>query len=1073
MPPLLARPLVLFALAFGLGALWSRPLPNAGGWAILPPLVLASLRARRGGVFPVLLLALAYFWAGNLLRPDVDLSWPGVAAGTCARTLQAGRLPAPGEAPARLEIEGVVLGTPIRGERRTRATIRLERARPAPEDEGFATAAWTEISARFELSLSAEFLPLPGDRLRARVRVDDPPPATPVARRAFEERRRRGIACLARVEGNRVAVLDEARGLFARVEVRRRKLGDRAREILRSPEARALVPALMVGEQAFVASELREAFTDSGLAHILSVSGLHLTVCVLGAFRLLRSLFALLGRVDADRWAAILVLPLAPLYAAFTGAQPPVMRAAVGAALFLFARGLVREADGWTSLAVAFLGLVALDPPVLHSPSFQLSFAACAGMLGLSPTLRALLPRPRAGSLLARLLEPLASALVATTAATLATLPFVALYFQRVSLSSLLANVVVVPVGLGATVLCALAGAAGLVLPSAFDALVRIAGWSAELLAVLARFFASLPGSRIPLPPLGPAELLAFGALLASLALLRRSRPAAAVLAAIGLAIVATVQLLPPPERGRLVVEFLPVGQGDAVLLRLPRGETVLVDTGGDLRGEEEVAQTRILPLLAERGVRRLRALVLSHLHPDHAGSAPEVLRRLRVDEVWFTGRPLQGPVGARLAEALRERGVPLRRFAAGSPPLALGGVVFEFLGPPDPENAMDEPLFGDNDASLVLRIRHGEVAVLLPGDVEAEGERALLESGAELSARLLKSPHHGSRTSSTEAFLELVRPEHVVFCVGWRNPFGFPHPEVVERYRRLGATIHRTDTGPVAFVSDGRTLSFAGRNSRQNRSIGFAFAPDQRASQKHSGEAGALAQRLEQRAVVLPERGEDHRAANGADQIDGDARQERPNFHAVDAAPAAPQPTEEGLGGDAIALKLDLGREVAHQQGGEEERHQHGAQVGAGADALHLRQHQQHGQPDDQAEDGRPEEKGSGPGDHGLRRHAIQSGHSWIIANPPPDCTPGVGTARRATLSPTCVRPSLPPSRRKEALRPTSCYEGADARALGASSSPLPRPGACRAAPPHRRPRGRGSSRARRRTAARPCARR
>ena len=807
MHSLLARPLVLFALAFGLGTLWSRPLPNADGWAILPPLVLTPLLARRGGVLPALLLALAFFWAGNLSRPAVDLSWSGAPSGACARALREGGLPAPGERPAYLEIQGTVFGNPAREERRARAAVRVERARAAPDAHGLAAAPWRPLDARFELSLPPDHLPLPGDRLRARVRVDDPPPATPAGRRAFEERRRRGIACVARVEGGRVAVLDEGRGLPARIEARRREIGDRALAALRTAEARALVPALMIGEQAFVDPQLRDAFTDSGLAHILSVSGLHLTVCVLGAYRLLRSLLALLGRVDADRGAALLVLPLAPLYAAFTGAQPPVLRAAVGAGLFLLARALVREADGWTSLAVAFLGLVALDPPVLHSPSLQLSFAACAGMLGLSPALRALLPRARAGSLLARILEPLASALVATTAATLATLPFVALYFQRASLSSLPANVVAVPVGMAATVLCALAGAAGLLLPVAFEPLLRLAGWSTELLAVLARFFASLPGSRIPLRPPGPVDVLAFAGLLGSLALLRRSRLASAAAAGICLAVLGAVRLLPEPS-GRLVVEFLPVGQGDAVLLRLPQGEAVLVDAGGDLRGEEEVAQARILPLLAERGILRLRALVVSHLHPDHAGSAPEVLRRLRVDEVWFTGRPLGGPVGGRLAEALHERGVPLRRFAAGSPPLEAGGVVFEFLGPPDPEGTKDEPLFGDNDASLVLRIRHGDVAVLLPGDVEAEGERALLESGVDLRAQLLKAPHHGSRTSSTEAFLDRVRPEHVVFCVGWRNPFGFPHPEVVKRYRRLGAALHRTDTGPVAFVSDGHTLA-------------------------------------------------------------------------------------------------------------------------------------------------------------------------------------------------------------------------------------------------------------------------
>jgi competence protein ComEC len=806
-PFLASRPLVVLALAFGLGVALPQELPNAGGWAILPLLLLAPLTAARGGLLPLALLALAFLWTGNLLRPAVDLEWTAVEAGTCARTLRAQGLPPPGDQPSLLEVEGRVVGAPSRGQRRIRTAFRVERARPVVDALSMAATEWTRADAVFELFLPPEHLPLPGDRLRARVRVDDPPPSTPFARRAFEERRRRGIACVARVEAGRVAVVAEGGGAHARIEILRRELGTRARETLRSEDARALVPALMVGEMAFIDPDLRDAFTDSGLAHVLSVSGLHLTVCVLGAFRLLRTLLGLSARIDAHRWAALAVLPLAPLYAAFTGAEPPVLRAAIGAGLFLLAQILSRESDGWTSLAVAFLGLVAVDPPTLFSPSFQLSFAACAGMLGLSPPLRALLPKARRSSIFGRAIEACVSAFVATAAATLATLPLIAIYFQRVSLSSLLANVVAVPVGLAATVLCALAGAVGLLLPLALDPLLHLSGWSTDLLAALARFFASLPGSRLPLPAPSLAEILAFLGGLGGLALLRRSRRGAALAAGASLLLLATLRLASGPGSGELTVEFLPIGQGDAVLLRLPDGGSILVDAGGDLRGEEEVARYGILPLLAERGIARLRALVISHLHPDHAGSVPEVLRRLRVDEVWFTGRPLEGSIGAPIAEAMRERGIPLRTFAAGSSPLALGEVVFDFLGPPDPEGAQDEPLFGDNDASLVLRVRHGKVSILLPGDVEEEGERALLESGADLSAHLLKAPHHGSRTSSTEAFLDRVRPAHVVFCVGWRNPFGFPHPEVVRRYAERNVSMHRTDRGPVRFVSDGHAL--------------------------------------------------------------------------------------------------------------------------------------------------------------------------------------------------------------------------------------------------------------------------
>jgi competence protein ComEC len=243
------------------------------------------------------------------------------------------------------------------------------------------------------------------------------------------------------------------------------------------------------------------------------------------------------------------------------------------------------------------------------------------------------------------------------------------------------------------------------------------------------------------------------------------------------------------------------------MLLRLPGGETILVDTGGDLRGERDHAATRLLPMLASRGVRALDVLVLSHLHPDHVGSAPALLRAMPVRELWTTGRPLEGRLGEPIEEALRERGVTHRVLARGSPPMRVGELLFEVLGPPDRDGLMDEPLFSTNDGSLVLRAVHGKVRLLLPGDVESEAEDDLLRAGVDLRAELLKAPHHGSSTSSTADFLDAVRPSQAVFCVGHRNQFGFPHAQVQRRYEERGIHLHRTDRGAIRFASDGESL--------------------------------------------------------------------------------------------------------------------------------------------------------------------------------------------------------------------------------------------------------------------------
>src|SRR5262249_35888967 len=261
-------------------------------------------------------------------------------------------------------------------------------------------------------------------------------------------------------------------------------------------------------------------------------------------------------------------------------------------------------------------------------------------------------------------------------------------------------------------------------------------GALAGLLDGLAAFFASLPFARIAVPPPGPLDLTAWVLLIAAVLLLRTHRKVALAALALSAVLAAGPPLLGPQGDGHLHVDFLDVGQGDATLLRLPDGEAILVDAGGDLRGTERVPPA--LRQVLDLGVRRLRALVVTHLHPDHAGDAPAILDALPVDELWTSGRPLDGPLGAPLLAAARRAGAWHVILAAGAPPRLVGGARIEVLGPPDRDGLSEDPLLKENDVSLVLRVVDGQAAVLLPGDVEAAGESALLDAGVDLSANLL-----------------------------------------------------------------------------------------------------------------------------------------------------------------------------------------------------------------------------------------------------------------------------------------------------------------------------------------------
>jgi competence protein ComEC len=275
-------------------------------------------------------------------------------------------------------------------------------------------------------------------------------------------------------------------------------------------------------------------------------------------------------------------------------------------------------------------------------------------------------------------------------------------------------------------------------------------------------------------------------------------------------------------HRGKLRVTFLAVGQGDAAVVQLPDGGALLVDGGGDLRGRgdggagtardgrrpQAAAYDRpdpagriVLSALAELGIRRLDAVVLTHPHPDHAGGLFAVLDRVPVRELWTTGEPGPGGIGDALRARAVLRGVKLRVPGRGETE-SREGVRIEVL------RSGFRADRSANDNSMVLRLVHGEVALLLAGDVEALAEAELAWSGSSLRSDLLKAGHHGSSTSSTEAFLSRVRPAHVVYSVGAHNPFGFPSPDVAARARAAGARTHRTDAGAVRAVSDGRRLT-------------------------------------------------------------------------------------------------------------------------------------------------------------------------------------------------------------------------------------------------------------------------
>jgi competence protein ComEC len=574
-------------------------------------------------------------------------------------------------------------------------------------------------------------------------------------------------------------------GITAWLWTLREALRARIEARLPAPEA-ALVAALVVGERGAVGADEEARFRAAGVTHLLSVSGLHLAFAaglLFGAVRLfLRWVAPGLGRRrPRDRWAAICALPIVVAYALLTGAEVATVRAALVVG-YAFGGLLVgRRVRGGDALRFAALAILVPRPSALVDPSFQLSFAAAWATLQAGP-----FPRPSDESRVARMLRRGLQLVRVSFAATLITAPITAWHFSQIAPIGVFSNLVAVPLTEAAIVPLGLVGAAlDLGVPALGGVVLLCVGaFAAALRAFIAATAHVSPVWVTPAPSV--LVLVVSAGLLLWLARRPSARRLGAAAGVIALCLLG--EGLWGALHPSLELTFVDIGQGDAAVIRAPDGRAVVVDGGGG--GRSDVGARVLAPYLARIGVRRLSLVILTHPHPDHAGGLAEILLRYPTDELWTNGQEGNDPSVRALLAAAATRQVPHR------PPrsLQLGAVTLDVLAPRNEHGVIaPDPLASENDNSLVVRLRYGGRAVLLTGDVEADAERALLRSRLG-PVDVLKVPHHGSRTSSSEPLLSTLRPRWAIASLGAGNRYLFPHPDVVARYRAVGASFLRTD---------------------------------------------------------------------------------------------------------------------------------------------------------------------------------------------------------------------------------------------------------------------------------------
>ena len=600
--------------------------------------------------------------------------------------------------------------------------------------------------------------------------------------------------------------------------------------------------ALIIGDRGGIDEKMHETFGRTGLSHLLVISGLHLSMvgaAVFGLMRLAMLMFpAIALRGWANKVAATAAALVAIAYAAIAGHHVSTTRALIMVLAYMFAVVIDRAREGVASLALACVIICLALPGSSGDIGFELSFASVLTIILGMQRYAAWLERRRADragiatSQVEQAREWALGYVAVSFWAMLGVAPLTALYFNQFSLVGLVANAVVVPImGFGGTVIGLTAAAMSFIWMPPAVALLWIAGRFIVAGNFLAQWFAEWPMAWVRVFTPTSIEIALAYALLFTWLMLPRRRIANAkwtqrlewrhaILAGLALAVVIDAKwwFEQRYRSGDLRVTFLSVGEGDAAVVRFP-GARVMVIDGGSAWRDFDLGERIVARYLWSQKIMHVDWLALSHPDQDHFGGLDFIARNFSPDEFWDVAAENHDASYEHLLATLYDLKVPIRGVEAASPAKDIEGVHLLAMNPRATAST------SRNNASMVLRLEYYGTSFLFTGDLEAIGESAVLNSSANLQSTILKVPHHGSRTSSSQGFVEAVDPKLAVISLGYRNRFHFPAPEVVGLYRSHGARVMRTDDDGAIEVEvgpGGNSIWLHREGISESRAAGF-----------------------------------------------------------------------------------------------------------------------------------------------------------------------------------------------------------------------------------------------------------
>ncbi|MGB9813234.1 MAG: DNA internalization-related competence protein ComEC/Rec2 [Thermovenabulum sp.] len=563
----------------------------------------------------------------------------------------------------------------------------------------------------------------------------------------------------------------------------------------------SLLISIIFGVKENLPSAILEEFSRGGIMHVLAASGMNVGIIYV-------SFYYFLDLLNIER--KIISLFIVFLYTIISNFSPPVIRAFIMLFVVVFGELIGRKSDPLNSLSFSAFILLILNPLILFSISFQFSFLATLGLVLFYGSLT------KTFGFLPKFLNTTISS---TIAAQIILLPFLSYYFHFISLIGVLTNIIVVPIISLCLVLGLIAGIG--ILPFLTSILLQMCKLFLNLALIINRFAINMPFSILYIPERGIFPFILYYIIVAILFNLPEKamkklnfsyesyyKKLKIPIVAFCLCLIFIIYL----NKNPFEVTFLDVGQGDCAVITTQDNKVFIIDGGGIppyIKGDFDTGKDIIDPFLKSKGIKKIEAVIISHFDDDHARGLLYILKNYEVKYLIY-GRESATVLYREILDAVKEKNVKIIKLN-GRDNFGYKDLKFEVLNPIKGQNYGDE-----NDASLVIKMDYKGLKILFTGDLGKEGEKLLLQQKEDLKAHVLKVGHHGSKTSSSEEFIDAVSPYYAVISVGKYNNFGHPSPEVLELLKNKKITILRTDEkGAISFKIEKGNVIYKDSNGK------------------------------------------------------------------------------------------------------------------------------------------------------------------------------------------------------------------------------------------------------------------